>query len=67
MRTAPWVSTTQELYGQVVVTPRLVARWPAPADLATLPAVVGQMLELRVQRYARPVRLGQRKPVSGWS
>lgn len=31
-----------------------VARWPATADLETLPAVVGQMLELLVQRYERP-------------
>lgn len=54
MRSAPWESTTQELYGKVVVTPRLVARWPAPADLATLPASVGRMLELLVQSYERP-------------
>ena len=66
MRSAPWESTTQELYGKVVVTPRLVARWPAPADLATLPASVGRMLELLVQSYERPFELGERQPVSGW-
>lgn len=54
LSSAQWESTTQELYGKVVVTPRLVARWPAQADLTTLPAVVGRMRELLVQRYERP-------------
>ena len=54
LSSAQWESTTQELYGKVVVTPRLVARWPAPEDLATLPAVVGRMRELLVERYERP-------------
>lgn len=53
MASAPWESTTQELYGKVVVTPRLVARWPAPADLATLPPVIRRMRELLVRRYER--------------
>jgi alkylated DNA repair dioxygenase AlkB len=50
---APWELTTQELYGKVMVTPRLVARWPAPAHLATLPPVIERMRELLGQRYAR--------------
>jgi alkylated DNA repair dioxygenase AlkB len=53
MRSAPWEATTQELYGKVLVTPRLVARWPAPADLATLPPVIERMRELLVVRYER--------------
>jgi alkylated DNA repair dioxygenase AlkB len=54
MASAPWESTTQELYGKLVVTPRLVARWPAPSDDATLLPVIGLMRELLVQRYKRP-------------
>ena len=54
LRSAPWEATTQELYGKVVVTPRLVARWPAPSDLAGLPSVIGRMLDLLVTRYERP-------------
>jgi alkylated DNA repair dioxygenase AlkB len=54
MSSAPWESTTQELYGKVLVTPRLVARWPASADLAALPPVIERMRELLVERYARP-------------
>src|ERR1700730_12709571 len=51
---APWESTTQELYGKVVVTPRLVARWPAPSDLSRLPPVIGRMCDLLAARYRRP-------------
>lgn len=54
MRSTPWESTTQELYGKVVVTPRLVARWSLPADIQSLPAVIEQMRELLVGRYKRP-------------
>jgi alkylated DNA repair dioxygenase AlkB len=54
MRSAPWESTTQELYGKVVVTPRLVARWPEPSDIALLPRVIERMRELLVMRYRRP-------------
>lgn len=54
MSSAQWEATTQELYGKVVVTPRLVARWHTPADRATLPPVIERMRELLVQRYARP-------------
>ena len=53
MSSAQWEATTQELYGKVVVTPRLVARWAAPADLASLPPVVGRMRELLGHRYGR--------------
>ena len=54
MSSAQWEATTQELYGKLVVTPRLVARWPTPADRATLPPVIERMRELLAQRYARP-------------
>jgi alkylated DNA repair dioxygenase AlkB len=53
MTSAPWESTTQELYGKIVVTPRLVARWPAPADLAQLPPVIARMRDLLGERYER--------------
>ena len=54
MSSAHWEATTQELYGKVVVTTRLVARWPAPADRASLPPVIERMRELLAQRYERP-------------
>jgi alkylated DNA repair dioxygenase AlkB len=54
MRSTPWESTTQELYGKVMVTPRLVARWTSPADIDALPAVIEQMRVLLVTRYGRP-------------
>jgi alkylated DNA repair dioxygenase AlkB len=54
LHSAPWESTTQELYGKVVVTPRLVARWPAPSDLSRLPSVIARMRDLLVARYERP-------------
>ncbi len=54
MRSTQWESTTQELYGKVVITPRLVARWSLPADSQALPPVIEQMRELLVERYKRP-------------
>jgi alkylated DNA repair dioxygenase AlkB len=53
LASTPWESTEQELYGKVVVTPRLVARWPAPADFSRLPPVLGQMRDLLINRYQR--------------
>lgn len=53
MSSAQWEATTQELYGKVVVTPRLVSRWRAPEDRATLPPVIERMRELLAQRYER--------------
>jgi alkylated DNA repair dioxygenase AlkB len=53
LASTPWESTEQELYGKVVVTPRLVARWPAPADSSLLPSVLGEMRDLLVTRYQR--------------
>jgi alkylated DNA repair dioxygenase AlkB len=54
MRATPWEATTQELYGKIVVTPRLVARWSTPEDIRALPAVIERMRALLVQRYKRP-------------
>ena len=54
LASAPWESTEQELYGKIVVTPRLVVRWPAPADFSRLPPVLGAMRDLLVNRYQRP-------------
>ena len=53
LKTARWEATTQELYGKVVVTPRLVTRWPSPPDDGGLPPVVGRMRELISRRYER--------------
>lgn len=53
MKSAPWEETTQELYGKVVVTPRLVARWPNPPRDGDLPRVVDRMRELISRRYGR--------------
>jgi alkylated DNA repair dioxygenase AlkB len=50
----PWESTTQELYGKVMVTPRLVARWTSPDDIQALPPVIEHIRELLVKRYLRP-------------
>jgi alkylated DNA repair dioxygenase AlkB len=54
MHATPWESTTQELYGKIMVTPRLVARWTSPEDIRALPPVVERMRELLVARYGRP-------------
>jgi len=40
LESAPWEETEQELYGRVVATPRLVARWPyVPGEVALPPAL----------------------------
>lgn len=49
---APWVESTQELYGRVVVTPRLIARWPAIGD-PHVPPIVDEMRDLLQRRYGR--------------
>jgi alkylated DNA repair dioxygenase AlkB len=51
---APWETSTQELYGRVVVTPRLIARWPYTPCGADLPPVLEEMRALLENRYARP-------------
>jgi alkylated DNA repair dioxygenase AlkB len=52
--TAPWQTSTQELYGRVVVTPRLIARWPYTPGDADLPSVLEAMRALMESRYERP-------------
>jgi alkylated DNA repair dioxygenase AlkB len=54
MRSTPWEATTQELYGKIMVTPRLVARWTSAEDIQALPPVIERMRELLVARYKRP-------------
>jgi alkylated DNA repair dioxygenase AlkB len=52
-RTAPWEATTQELYGKVMVTPRLVVRWPVPYAADQTSPIVDEMRLLLTSRYAR--------------
>jgi alkylated DNA repair dioxygenase AlkB len=52
--TAPWQASTQELYGRVVVTPRLIARWPYAADAEDLPPLLEEMRALLESKYERP-------------
>lgn len=54
LHATPWQSTTQELYGKIMVTPRLVARWTSPEEIQALPPVIEQIRELLVTRYKRP-------------
>jgi alkylated DNA repair dioxygenase AlkB len=54
LHSTPWESTTQELYGKVMVTPRLVARWTSPEDIQALPPAIERMRNLLVTRYQRP-------------
>jgi alkylated DNA repair dioxygenase AlkB len=54
MHSTPWEATTQELYGKVMVTPRLVARWTSPEQIRALPPAIERIRELLVTRYRRP-------------
>jgi alkylated DNA repair dioxygenase AlkB len=54
LQSTPWESTTQELYGKIMVTPRLVARWTSPEEIEALPPVIERMRQLLVMRYQRP-------------
>lgn len=51
---APWEATQQELYGRVVDTPRLVARWPYEPPHVELPPVLEEIRALLERRYQRP-------------
>jgi alkylated DNA repair dioxygenase AlkB len=51
---APWEATEQELYGTVVATPRLIARWPCGPGEAALPPILEEVRSALVARYARP-------------
>ena len=52
--TAPWEATQQELYGRVVDTPRLIARWPYERGVIELPPLFEEVRSLLEQRYRRP-------------
>jgi alkylated DNA repair dioxygenase AlkB len=54
VHSTPWEATTQELYGKIIVTPRLVARWTTPEEMQTLPPVIERIRQLLVLRYKRP-------------
>jgi alkylated DNA repair dioxygenase AlkB len=53
LENAPWQATEQELYGRVVTTPRLVARWPYEQDRVPLPPALEHIRALLEQRYRR--------------
>jgi alkylated DNA repair dioxygenase AlkB len=54
LESAPWAETEQELYGRVVATPRLVARWPYRAGEVELPPVLEDIRAALVAHYDRP-------------
>jgi alkylated DNA repair dioxygenase AlkB len=50
---APWEETEQELYGRVVATPRLVARWRYDGTPGSLPPVLEEIRATLDARYRR--------------
>ena len=54
LESGPWEATKQELYGRVVVTPRLIARWPYAPPETQLPAPLEEIRHLLEERYRRP-------------
>ncbi|MBV9100450.1 MAG: alpha-ketoglutarate-dependent dioxygenase AlkB [Candidatus Dormibacteraeota bacterium] len=54
LETAPWEASQQELYGRVVDTPRLIARWPYQRGSVERPPLFEQVRTLLEQRYRRP-------------
>jgi alkylated DNA repair dioxygenase AlkB len=54
LATAPWQASRQELYGRVVETPRLIARWSDEPGGAALPPVLEEVRRLLIERYERP-------------
>lgn len=54
LETAPWEATQQELYGRVVDTPRLIARWPYERGVVDLPPLFEKVRRLLEDRYRRP-------------
>jgi len=51
---APWESGQQEIYGRVVDTPRLVARWPYEPPASPLPDPLERIRAALEARYFRP-------------
>jgi alkylated DNA repair dioxygenase AlkB len=51
---APWEETEQELYGRVIATPRLVARWPYRPGEVSLPPVLEDIRSALAAHYGRP-------------
>jgi alkylated DNA repair dioxygenase AlkB len=54
LESAPWEETEQELYGRVIATPRLVARWPYRPGEVELPAALEDIRAALVEHYDRP-------------
>lgn len=54
LESAPWEETEQELYGRVVATPRLVARWPYRPGEVELPGALEDIRAALVAHYDRP-------------
>lgn len=53
LETAPWEATEQELYGAVVATPRLIARWPYRSGEVALPPVLEEIRRALSTHYGR--------------
>ena len=51
---APWEQTEQELYGQVLATPRLIARWPYLPGETELPQALEEIRAALAAHYERP-------------
>ena len=54
LESAPWETSTQELYGKVLDTPRLTARWPSGPGAEPLPEPLERIRSLLEERYLRP-------------
>jgi alkylated DNA repair dioxygenase AlkB len=53
LESAPWEATEQELYGMVVTTPRLIARWPYRAGEVALPPILEEIRAALSVHYRR--------------
>ena len=53
LASAPWEETEQELYGQVVATPRLIARWSSRPGEVPLPPVLEEIRSTLSAHYGR--------------
>jgi alkylated DNA repair dioxygenase AlkB len=53
LETAPWATEQQELYGKVMDTPRLMARWPHEYGASDLPPALEAIRAALEDRYER--------------
>ncbi|MBV8301708.1 MAG: alpha-ketoglutarate-dependent dioxygenase AlkB [Candidatus Dormibacteraeota bacterium] len=54
LESAPWATEQQELYGKVMDTPRLIARWPHEYGTPDLPPALEAIRAALEDRYERP-------------